>query len=395
MSAINLFVITGIEIRELPMGDPPPFEDPDILENLDPSMKVSPSDYEDFDESSQQQNSFLDFKQNVREALESGLMKLQNLPKVLKWNEAPFEQYPIYDRRINFILPLAGRQEIFGRFLKNYEEIVLKSDEAVTLIVVLYLDSKTPLDYRSAETLINYYNDQYSNDIKIVQMGTTVFSRGAALTEGMKICDKEDLVSFIDVDMMFNYNTLRRIRINTIKYTQVYFPIVFSEYNPEVVNGPDFNKFTDETLEPAPDTDETEESVESVKTYREIINLKYTKEINDDNGYFRQYGFGILSIYKCDFDRLGGFDLNIKGWGLEDVQLFETLIKSNLTVYRIADDSLVHKFHSVDCDKNLEKSQFTMCLGTKASTYGSEKHMSYYMLNHPEVLWPEVEKGAS
>lgn len=380
------------------MGDPPPFEDPAILENADPnSIKVAPNDYADFDESSQQQNSFLDFsKLNVREAIESGLMKLQNLPKVLKWNEAPFEQYPIYDRRIFFILPLAGRQEVFGRFMKNYEDIVLKSDEAVTLIVVLYLDSKNPLDYQSAEALITFYNEQFGKDIRIVQMGNTVFSRGAALTEGMKLCANEDLVSFIDVDMMFNYNTLRRIRINTIKYTQVYFPIVYSEYNPEVVNGADYNRFGNEPVESEPDSSNTVDSVETVKTEREIANLKYSKEITDDNGYFRQYGFGILSIYKCDFNRVGGFDLKIKGWGLEDVELFETLIKSNLTVYRIPDDSLVHKFHSVDCDKNLEKSQFTMCLGTKASTYGSERHMMHYMLNHPEVLWPQKEeKGAS
>lgn len=123
--------------------------------------------------------------------------------------------------------------------------------------------------------------------------------------------------------------------------------------------------------------------------------MKYTKEVSDTLGYFRVYGFGILSIFKCDFERVGGFDLTIKGWGLEDVQMFETLIKSNLTVFRTADSSLVHIFHSVDCDKNLEKSQFIMCLGTKASTYGGEKQMTYYMLNHPEVLWPEEEKGAS
>ncbi|XP_063830166.1 chondroitin sulfate synthase 1 [Ostrinia nubilalis] len=384
---------TGMEIRELPMGDPPPFEDPAILGKRD--GKAYPNDYEDFDESSQQQNSFLDFgKLNVREALENGLMKLQNnLPNVLKWSEAEFE-YPIYDRRIHFILPLAGRQEIFGRFMKNYEDIVLKSDEAVTLIVVLYLDVKSPLDYSHAEALINHYNDVYGKDIKAVLMGSTTFSRGAALTEGLKECSNDDLVFFIDVDMMFNYETLRRIRINTIKYNQVYFPIVFSEYNPEVVNGEDYNKFKFESVSTNTNLGRYEISSENDKSDREIANLKYSKVIDDDYGYFRQYGFGILSIYKCDFERVGGFDLSIKGWGLEDVHLFETLIKSNLTVYRVADNSLVHIFHSVDCDKNLEKSQFLMCLGTKASTYGSQKHMTYYMLNHPELLWPQ-EKGAS
>ncbi|XP_045501289.1 chondroitin sulfate synthase 1 [Colias croceus] len=383
---------TGTEIRELPMGEPPPFEEPELLEEI--NMK-DPLDYEDFDEPSPQPAGFLD-KLNVKEAIESGLMKLQNnLPNVLKWSDDDYE-YPIYDRRIHFILPLLGRQEIFGRFMKNYEDIVLNSNEAVSLIVVLYLDSKNPLDYRNAEALIDHYNDLYGKVIKIVHMGSTTFSRGAALTEGLKECSSDDLVFFIDVDMMFNHITLRRIRINTVKYNQVYSPIVFSEYNPDVVNGEDYNKFIGETLVTNTDIGKFLDS-DTPKSDRELADLKYSKEIHEDLGYFRQYGFGILSMYKCDFERVGGFDLNIKGWGLEDVQFFETLIKSNLTVFRIADESLVHKFHSVDCDKNLEKSQFLMCLGTKASTYGSDKHMTYYMLNHPEVLWPQDsnEKGAS
>ncbi|XP_061720012.1 chondroitin sulfate synthase 1 [Cydia pomonella] len=384
---------TGMEIRELPMGEPAPSEDPELSDNADTK---DPLDY-DFDESSQQQNSFLDFgKLGVKEALETGLMKLQNLPKVLKWSDADIEEYPVYNRIINFILPLMGRQEIFGRFMKNYEDIVLKTDEAVTLIVVLYLDSKNPLDYGNTESLITYYKDLYGKEIKVVRMGSTTFSRGAALTEGLKQCLDDDLVFFIDVDVMFNFESLRRIRINTIKYNQVYFPIVFSEYDPDVVNGEDYNKFKGETFVINSDLGKYVDSSESgAKSERELTNLKYSKEIHDDYGYFRQYGFGILSIFKRDFERVGGFDLTIKGWGLEDVQLFETMIKSNLTVYRGPDDSLVHIFHSVDCDKNLEKSQFLMCLGTKASTHGNDKHMTYYMLNHPDVLWPDAEKGAS
>ncbi|CAH2048998.1 unnamed protein product, partial [Iphiclides podalirius] len=393
---------TGTEIRELPIGEPPPSEDRDILEKLEGAG----ADYEDFDEPNQQQGGFLDFgRLAVRGAFQSGLMKIQsNLPKVLQWNDGGCEyEYPLYDRRVTFVMPLSGRQETFGRFMNNYEDIVLKSDEAVSLVIVLYLDSKDPLDYVNTQSLVTYYKDLYSKDIRVIQMGSTTFSRGAALTEGLKACEDDDLVFFIDVDMMFNHVSLRRIRINTIKYHQVYFPIVFSEFNPDVVNGEEYNRFGDEALVADDDLgkfveEEEEEEEGRPKTDRELADLKYSREINDDNGYFRVYGFGILGIYKRDFLRVGGFDLNIKGWGLEDVQLFETLIKSNLSVYRTADDTLVHRFHAVDCDKALEKSQFLMCLGTKASTYGSDKHMAYYMLNHPEVLWPQEapdEKGAS
>ncbi|XP_013140616.1 PREDICTED: chondroitin sulfate synthase 1 [Papilio polytes] len=333
-------IISGTEIRELPIGEPPPPEEPSILE------QVEGVEYEDFDEPSQQQG-FLE-RLGVRGALESGLMRIHsNLPKVLQWNDDELE-YPLYDRRINFIMPLSGRQETFGRFMKNYEDIVLKTDQVVSLIIVLYLDSKNPVDYVNAQSLVKYYTDMYSKDIRIIQMGSTTFSRGAALTEGLKLCQDDDLIFFIDVDMMFNHLSLRRIRINTIKYTQVYFPIVFSEFNPDVVNGEDYNKFKDEILIADDDIGKfvEEEEEEEPKTERELADLKYSTEINDDNGYFRQYGFGILGL-----------------------------------------------FHSVDCDKNLEKSQFLMCLGTKASTYGSDKHMAYYMLNHQEVLWPQEQNN--
>ncbi|XP_034833325.1 chondroitin sulfate synthase 1 [Maniola hyperantus] len=387
---------TGTEIRELPMGDPAPIEEAEILEQLDPNGKNYQNEYEDFDDANQNQNSFLDLGNlNVRQAFENSLLKIHNnLPKMLQWSNENYE-YAVYYRQINFILPLLGRFETFNRFMKNYEDIVLKSDEAVSLIIVLFLDPESPLDYDNSETLINHYKSLYGKDIRVVSMGATTFSRGAALTEGLKECSIDDLVSFIDVDMMFNHISLRRIRINTVKYNQVYFPIVFSQYNPEVVYGDEYNKFKEEITE-ATEADNAEEINDDLnKSERELADLKYSGDIDDDFGYFRQYGFGILSIYKCDFERVGGFDLSIKGWGMEDVQLFETLIKSNLTVYRIADETLVHIFHSVDCDSKLEKSQFLMCLGTKASTYGSDKHMTYYMLNNPEVLWPQKVKGAS
>ncbi|CAH2261527.1 jg20151 [Pararge aegeria aegeria] len=387
---------TGTEIRELPMGEPAPIEEAEILEQLELNVKNYQNDYEDFDDPNQNQNSFLDIGNiNVRQAFENSLLKIHNnLPKMLQWSNDNYE-YAVYYRQIHFILPLLGRFETFNRFMKNYEDIVLKSDQPVSLIVVLFLDTESPLDYENSETLVKHFKSLYGKDIRIVAMGATTFSRGAALTEGLKECSSDDLVSFIDVDMMFNHISLRRIRINTVKYNQVYFPIVFSQYNPEVVYSDDYNKFKEEITENTEADNAEENNDDDTKTETELANLKYSGDIDNDFGYFRQYGFGILSIFKCDFERVGGFDLNIKGWGLEDVQLFETLIKSNLTVYRIADETLVHIFHSVDCDSKLEKSQFLMCLGTKASTYGSDKHMTYYMLNHPEVLWPQKVKGAS
>ena len=45
-------------------------------------------------------------------------------------------------------------------------------------------------------------------------------------------------------------------------------------------------------------------------------------QIDEETGYFRADGFGMLSIYKSDLDSIGGFNLAIAGWGMEDIDLF-------------------------------------------------------------------------
>lgn len=121
--------------------------------------------------------------------------------------------------------------------------------------------------------------------------------------------------------------------------------------------------------------------------------------VNNENGYFREYGYGLVSIYKCDImnSKVNGFVTGIKGWGLEDVMFLEKILTANHQVqnqllisiadgteaneslpsnynfdaFRVPDDSLVHIFHHVLCDKNLEKNQLKMCLGTKSGTLGN------------------------
>lgn len=124
-----------------------------------------------------------------------------------------------------------------------------------------------------------------------------------------------------------------------------------------------------------------------------------TTLVNNDSGYFREFGYGLASIYKCDImnSKINGFVTDIKGWGLEDVKFLEKILTAshqvqnqlllsiadgteavkdattnrNLDVFRAPDDTLVHIFHHVLCDKNLEKNQYKMCLGTKSNTLGN------------------------
>lgn len=152
----------------------------------------------------------------------------------------------------------------------------------------------------------------------------------------------------MDVDIEFNHEFLLRARLNTIQSKQVYYPIVFSEYDPSYL--------------------ETNEQVDASKRSHFTFNA--------DSGYWRQFGFGIVSIYNSDLRRVGGFDMSIVGWGKEDVDLYEKMIRSNLTVWRSVDPGLVHVFHPIVCDPSLPDEQMIMCIGSKATSIASQRRLA-------------------
>ena len=44
------------------------------------------------------------------------------------------------------------------------------------------------------------------------------------------------------------------------------------------------------------------------------------------------YSYGMVSIYKEDFDKTGGFDMGIEGWGLEDLRLAGSVLDAKFQV---------------------------------------------------------------
>ena len=42
----------------------------------------------------------------------------------------------------------------------------------------------------------------------------------------------------------------------------------------------------------------------------------------------------MISVFKSDLQRAGGYDLTIEGWGMEDVRLIEALIAAGIDIFR-------------------------------------------------------------
>src|SRR6218665_160866 len=260
-------------------------------------------------------------------------------------------------QRVNFILPLAGRYSTFLNFMKNFENVCLKPNENVSLTIMLFRNdpNDTSVDVMSYVThLKKMYNDSF---LSVVLMKGN-FSRGVALQNGSGLFQDDDLLFFIDVDLEVETPTLLRIRLNTVKGQTVYVPILFSHYDPQYLSPNISSQFPMDSLE----------------------------KFDTNVGYWRQYGFGMISTYKCDLDRTGGYNLGIKGWGLEDRELLEKFISSNVNIFRSADVGLLHRFHPIICDSNLEKIQYELCIGTQMTTFSSTSKMADIVYHALEIL---------
>uniref|UniRef100_K7GET4 Hexosyltransferase n=1 Tax=Pelodiscus sinensis TaxID=13735 RepID=K7GET4_PELSI len=224
------------------------------------------------------------------------------------------------DKKIHILVPLTGRYDIFLRFMENFEKTCVIPRQNVKLAVILFSSDSGQDSSKHRELIKEYHNKYPKADMTLIPM-TGEFSRGL----GLEIASSQ-----------FD---------NTIQGQQVYYPIIFSQYDPKVIYGGN----------PPADS-----------------NFVFTKK----TGFWRDYGFGITCIYKSDLLSAGGFDTSIQGWGLEDVDLFTKVITSGLKAFRSQEVGVVHVFHPVQCDPNLDPKQYKMCLGSRASTFASTMQLA-------------------
>ncbi|XP_052793997.1 chondroitin sulfate synthase 1-like [Mya arenaria] len=255
---------------------------------------------------------------------------------------------------IHFILPLAGKVREFERFMNIYEQICLSRKENAQMHIVLFTKNSSPEEVEEILNIAGKYQKKYRSDLIEVIEADGDFARARALDLGAKQCAMDDLLFCVDVDILLTREALTRIRLNTIQSTQIYYPIVFSQYDPSVI----------------------------CEGLCKIGMTNFTAKV----GYWRQFGYGIAAMYRSDLEKVGGYDISIQGWGKEDVDLFEKFVMSNLTIFRAVDTGMIHAFHPVTCDINLEPSQFQMCVGSKATILASQYQLAEMVLGMKEVL---------
>ncbi|XP_047426159.1 chondroitin sulfate N-acetylgalactosaminyltransferase 1 [Mugil cephalus] len=252
---------------------------------------------------------------------------------------------------INIIVPLSRRTDKFKQFMHNFREVCVRQDSRVHLTVV-YFGKEQMSEVRS--TLENTSREVNFKNYTLVQLDEE-FSRGRGLDVGARAWKGGNvLLFFCDVDIYFTADFLNTCRLNTQPGKKVFYPVLFSQYNPTLIYG----------------------SPEHIPPVEQQLVIK------KDTGFWRDFGFGMTCQYRSDFINIGGFDIDIKGWGGEDVHLYRKYLHSNLQVVRAPSRGLFHLWHEKHCADELPPDQYRMCMQSKAMNEASHGQLGMLFFRH-------------
>ncbi|XP_068797266.1 chondroitin sulfate N-acetylgalactosaminyltransferase 1 [Struthio camelus] len=250
------------------------------------------------------------------------------------------ENVNMADTLINIIVPLAKRASKFRQFMQNFREMGIQQDGRIHLTVV-YFGKEQMNEVKSI--LENTSKSANFKNFTFIQLNEE-FSRGKGLDIGARVWKGSNVVLFFcDVDIYFTAEFLNSCRLNTQPGKKVFYPVLFSQYNPSIIYG----------------------------HHDSIPSLEQQLIIKKETGFWRDFGFGMTCQYRSDFINIGGFDLDIKGWGGEDVHLYRKYLHSNLIVIRTPVRGLFHLWHEKRCLDELTPEQYKMCMQSKAMNEAS------------------------
>ena len=254
--------------------------------------------------------------------------------------------------KVHVVVPISGVTERCFEFLDMYVRI-LRAKELVHLVLVVFGDDDIKAIREKSEDIVRKHSKA---DITIVQ-GQGNFSRARALHQGISTLKDTDLAFLCDVDMQVDKSFFNRCRRNTIHQHLIYYPEVFKMYNP---------KFSG-------------------------LAKKRQKKLIRQKGHWGNYAFGMLCIYKSDYNRIGGLNTKMMGWGGEDVDFFEKALRSRIEILRAPDIGLIHRWHPRQCSpKTMTDSNYAQCLSSRSEILGDRRELAQYIYllqeKNPELM---------
>ena len=248
----------------------------------------------------------------------------------------------VLTKTVNIIVPISRVGSRFNEFLLNYERQVLLENQNAALILVVFGS-----EVESVNHTMTLYQARHPGADFTVVTGEGSFTRSVGLDTGMSHIEDSELAFICDVDMTFDASFLDRCRLNTVQGSRVYYPEFFKYYDMDYV----------------------------YRFKRRPAELGIKRE----HGHWASYSYGMACMYKSDYLASGGFDTGITGWGGEDVDLFERVLKTGIEVLKAPDPSLRHRYHEKTCSLSLSREQFINCISSRNEGLADRMQLAEYV----------------
>ncbi|XP_013089362.2 chondroitin sulfate synthase 2-like [Biomphalaria glabrata] len=245
-------------------------------------------------------------------------------------------------QRINIVLTLRPNDLDFSTsFLENYVQLQGPPYNKILALTIVFMYEQKPLVqnedlYAVLKSMLPHYEKQSG---KAVNIRAINFSTNGTFTPEFQIMDKisdllepNALILTCTVGMLLNSEMLNRVGINTIPGWQVFFPIGFWQYKPNII----YNK------KPFP------------------INF----EFNSRTGHYDVLSYEHGSFYNSDYkDARKSFSIE----ELMKYDLYEMFVRyDKVHVFRAVEPDFKHYYMQLDCPVNIPTQFYERCLERKS-----------------------------
>ena len=237
--------------------------------------------------------------------------------------------------KVNFVVPTPAVSKAFQRFMISFENTFLARTppEIVGLFVILYSDGqvkKYSKNLFATTTLLRLYKKKYPDaDLRLVTTDRP-FSRKESIELASKEHPSFELLFLADIHVDFSHQFLDRCRMNAVENQQVYFPAVFTPYDPSLF-------YKDRLLHP----------------------YAVRFRVNAEQGSWMHHNYHLACLYNYDLEKVLelGRGLKEREWSLIEL----VLRQQRLRVFRAVEPGLVNLWQDGCSEELLGSRERTFC----------------------------------
>ena len=247
---------------------------------------------------------------------------------------------------VNIIINV-GQSTDLTSFLQMYEEVCLKPKLKTHLHIAMFGKNDKVLSLVS-QLLARYPKEHIST----YQLSSSAFSYTKGFSHVSNLLSDDDLMVFLDYNFVFTSDFLDHCRMNTVNGKQVYFPILFSFYKPDLV--------------------------------KQHLQRSLQMLISADTGFFLRYNYQVVSIFRSDFMHMNGFADSTQSSNShlnDDVKFIDKILSTDIYAMRALEPYLRRHYKPRTC-KGLSGNAHLACMNSRADAIGSKKILGSLLVSH-------------